>query len=187
MLTSTSTVLFQVTLLVAAFLCTLVTGELLVFQTVVMPGIAKLKDADYLRAFQLIDGIIQKNQPVFVFVWIGSVVALVGTCLFGILLRTERVVGSDASDEKDLGLGTTELIWLVISTVAWLICQYTTFTINVPMNNRIQTLDTDRLSGAEASIERQYFESPWMKWNLFRTIVMALVSVCLLVLLLVID
>lgn len=185
-MTTTSTALFQGALLVAAFLCTLVTGELLVFQTVVMPGIAKLKDADYLRAFQLIDGIIQKNQPVFVFVWIGSVVATVGTCLVGILLRAGLVKEAE-SDTSDRVLGTLELVWLILSTLVWLICQYTTFTINVPMNNRVQTLDTDRLSGAEASMERQYFEGSWMKWNLFRTILMALVSVCLLVLLLVVD
>jgi uncharacterized membrane protein len=56
---------FQALLLLAAFLCSLVAGLLFTFAIVVMPGIAKLNDRDFVRTFQAIDGVIQNNQPAF--------------------------------------------------------------------------------------------------------------------------
>ena len=55
-----------------------------------MPGIAKLDDGGYLRTFQVIDGVIQKNQPIFVTIWIGSIIALV---TFNVLVFTQ--LGND--------------------------------------------------------------------------------------------
>ena len=42
-----------------------------------MPGIGTLDDAAFLRAFKVIDGVIQRNQPVFVFIWMAPQVRLV--------------------------------------------------------------------------------------------------------------
>ena len=42
-----------------------------------MPGIGLFLDnGSFLRVFQVIDGIIQRKQPVFVSIWVGSVIAL---------------------------------------------------------------------------------------------------------------
>ena len=68
---------FESSLFVSAFLVTTVFGIMLVFAIVATPGIARLGDGDYLRAFQVIDGVVQDKQPVFYFVWIGAVVATV--------------------------------------------------------------------------------------------------------------
>jgi len=57
--------IFQVTLIVATFLCTLVTGFVFAFAVVVMPGLRTLNDGEFLRAFQVMDRVIQNNQPVF--------------------------------------------------------------------------------------------------------------------------
>ena len=46
------------------------------FAAVVMPGIAKLSDREFLLAFKQMDGIIQNNQPAFMFVWVGSVLTM---------------------------------------------------------------------------------------------------------------
>merc|ERR1712226_1685901 len=54
----------QISLLIAALLCSLVFGWVLLFHIVVMPGIAKLDDGGFLRAFQVMDGVIQQGQPV---------------------------------------------------------------------------------------------------------------------------
>ena len=80
----TDHVLFTLILSVATLLCSLVTGFLLAFAIVVMPGIRKLNDREFLRAFQVIDGVIQDNQPVFMVVWVGSIVALLVAAVLGI-------------------------------------------------------------------------------------------------------
>ena len=68
---------FQITLIIATFLCSLIAGFLFAFAIIVMPGIKQLSDREFIQAFQMIDGVIQNNQPLFVAVWMGSVVASV--------------------------------------------------------------------------------------------------------------
>ena len=59
------------------------TGFLFAFAVVTMPGLAQLNDREFLRAFQAMDAVIQNNQPVFVSVWIGSVVSLMIALVLG--------------------------------------------------------------------------------------------------------
>jgi len=75
---------FQIVLILATLLCSLVAGFLFAFATVVMPGIKKLSDRDFIRAFQVIDGVIQNNQPVMVAVWMGSILAAIAAAGLGI-------------------------------------------------------------------------------------------------------
>ena len=72
--------LLQPALVAAAFLCSLVAGLLFSFAVVVMPGIGRLDDRDFLGAFQAIDRVIQNNQPLFIVAWVGSVLALLAAC-----------------------------------------------------------------------------------------------------------
>ncbi|CAB9522731.1 Domain of unknown function (DUF1772) [Seminavis robusta] len=176
---STISAVFQISLLVATFLCTVVFGEMLVFQTVVMPGIAKLDDGAYLRAFQVIDGVIQDNEPIFVATWIGSVLVILASIVIAII--------ATAASGIDNVLTTAQLVGLIIATLAWLVCQRTTFTINVPLNNRVKFLDLSHMNATEKNMERKHFEGTWLKWHLFRTIIMGLVSVYLLILVLVVE
>ena len=64
--------LLELSLISSAFLCSLITGFILIFAIVVMPGISRFEDKEFLKAFQLIDGIIQNNQPIFLLIWLGS-------------------------------------------------------------------------------------------------------------------
>ena len=57
--------LFVGFLIVSTLLCALVTGFIFTYAVVVMPGFAKLDDRDFIRAFQVTDGVIQNNQPLF--------------------------------------------------------------------------------------------------------------------------
>ena len=68
--------IFQLALILATLLCSLAAGLLFAFAIVVMPGIGSLNNRGFLRAFQLMDGMIQNNQPVFILVWVGSIMAL---------------------------------------------------------------------------------------------------------------
>jgi len=65
--------LFPLVVLVAAALCGLVAGFLFGFAVVSMPGLENLSDREFIRAFQVMDRVIQDRQPLFMVVWVGSV------------------------------------------------------------------------------------------------------------------
>ena len=159
--------IFQIVLILAAFLCSLVAGFVFAFALVVMPGIKGLGDREFIRAFQVMDGIIQNNQPIFLLVWVGSIVALV----------TATVLGFGQLD------GAGRLL-LVFATLVYLFgVQLSTFTINVPLNNRLQAVDADAMSETEQEAARQDFEPRWNRWNSSRTFFASLASALLMVLL----
>ena len=160
--------IFQIALIVTAFLCSLVAGFLFAFAVVTMPGIRNLNDRQFIRAFQVIDGVIQNNQPIFVLVWVGSVVALVFTVLIGF-------------GQLD---GAGRLL-MIFAAIAYLFgVQLPTVTINIPLNNKLQTLDVDAMDDAMRRAARQAFEPRWNRWNSFRTTLASLASALLMVLLL---
>lgn len=152
--------MFGASLLVATFLCALTAGLLFAFSVVVMPGIRALPDRDFLRAFQVVDGVIQQNEPRFLAVWAGSVVTLV----------TAVLLGAATLDGLDrimlLGAGTTYLLGVQLPTIL----------VNVPLNNRLQALDLDGLDATALQAARDAFEGRWNRWNGLRA-VLASVSV----------
>ena len=79
-------------LLVSTLLCTLVTGFVFTYAIVVMPGFGKLNDREFIQAFQATDGIIQNNQPLFMFVWVGSIASVAAN------FDTWQVAGSTPAD-----------------------------------------------------------------------------------------
>ena len=55
--------IFAISLILSILFCSLVAGLLFGFAVVVMPGIARLSNRDFLISFKQMDGIIQNNQP----------------------------------------------------------------------------------------------------------------------------
>lgn len=160
--------IFQIALTLATFLCSLVAGFLFAFAFVVMPGIQSLNDREFLRAFQVIDGIIQNNQPIFVLVWVGSVVVLV----------TSAVLGIGQLD------GAGHLL-IIFASVAYIFgVQVPTFTINVPLNNKLQTLNVNSMNEMTSKAARIDFEPRWNLSNSIRTLLACLTSALLIILLL---
>ncbi|MEM7066543.1 MAG: DUF1772 domain-containing protein [Cyanobacteria bacterium P01_B01_bin.77] len=162
-----SATIFQIVLIFATLLCSLVAGFLFAFASVVMPGIKRLNDREFIRAFQVIDGVIQHNQPMFVAVWAGSIMALVAAAGLGI-------------GQLD---GTKRLLLILAPLIYILGVQLSTFTINVPLNNKLQTLNIDHMNETALKAARMNFEPRWNQWNLIRTPFASLVSALLLVLL----
>jgi len=160
--------LFQAVLMLATVLCSLVAGFLFAFAVVVMPGIRNLDDSGFIRAFQVIDGVIQKGQPVFGFVWLGSALALVAAALVGLWVLD----------------GTDRLVVIVAALVYILGVQAPTFGINVPLNNKLQRLDPGTMDAAARRRAREGFEARWNRWNVFRTVCATLTTVFLAILLL---
>ncbi len=61
----------QIAVFLSTLLCSLVAGFVFAFTIVIMPGIKSLSDHDFLQAFNVMDRVIQNNQPIFVLVWLG--------------------------------------------------------------------------------------------------------------------
>ena len=141
-------------LMLSIILCSLVAGLLFAFAVVVMPGIAKLDDKEYLLAFKHMDGIIQDNHPLFILVWTGSILSVIITLIMGII-----------------NLSGGEIYLLGLASVLYLFgVQLPTFQFNIPLNNSLQKMDIAALEDSEAAVSRAGFEIPWNRWNRIRTI-----------------
>lgn len=158
---------FEIILIVATLLCSLVAGFLFAFAVVVMPGIGKLDSRGFVRAFQVIDGVIQGNQPLFIFVWLGSIIALPTAIL--ISFSELNVAG--------------RVIACVAGVVYFLGVQGPTVAVNIPLNNQLQKIDLDSIDDTALQSAREQFESTWNRWNVIRA-VLASVAVGLLLILL---
>ena len=157
--------LIQIAVLLSALLCSLVAGLVLTFAIVVMPGTKTLGNRDFLKAFKAMDRVIQDNQPIFMLVWLGSIVALIAATIFGMA-------------QLD-GIGR---LLIIFATVAYLFgVQFSTITINIPLNNRIQSVDVETTNETQHKTVRGEFEPRWVRWNSIRSLVSSLVSVLLII------
>ena len=132
-----------------------------------MPGIRNLGDTEFIKTFQVIDRVIQNNQPIFLFVWVGSALVLIVTLVLGIV-----------------HLKGVSLFLIVLTTSIYIFgVQLPTIIYNIPLNNNLQTLEVGEEGKAELKNARRDFEPSWNRWNLFRTIMSCLVSILLIILL----
>ncbi|MCA9266186.1 MAG: DUF1772 domain-containing protein [Planctomycetales bacterium] len=155
-----------VVLILATLLCSLVAGFVLLFAIVVMPGLATLPDREFLRAFQVIDRVIQNNQPLFMLVWIGSAVTLLVAAGLGVWQLE----------------GINRMLFVVAAALYIVGVQLPTMAINLPLNNRVKTLRLETLDETLLASERGHFESRWNRWNVIRSVAAILSSVTLLTL-----
>ena len=157
--------IFLSMLMLATFFCMLATGFILIFAIVVMPGIGTLDDRSFLRAFQVIDRVIQNNQPLFGLIWVGSVVAILAATFLGF------------SQLDDIGR-----ILILAAAILYIFgMQLPTISINIPLNNRLQTLNLETMDETTAVDERQRFEARWNRWNTIRTGFSSVASILLLI------
>jgi len=157
--------LLPLALILSTLLVSFVAGFVLLFAIVVMPGIGSLGNRDFLRAFQVVDKVIQDNQPVFLFVWLGSAAALVVAAVLGFW----QLDGAPRT-------------LIVVATGLYLLgVQLPTIVVNIPLNNQVQSLNLDTLDDTSLAEERENFEVRWNRWNVIRTVVGCVVSVMLLI------
>jgi uncharacterized membrane protein len=132
-----------------------------------MPGLGTLDDAAFIRAFQVIDRVIQNNQPLFMFVWVGSVLSLLAAVVVGVS-----------------ALGGAERLLLGSAASIYLVCvQLPTAFINVPLNNALKTVEPSAMSETLRQRARRDFEPRWNQWNVIRTACASVTSILLLLLL----
>ena len=111
----------DITLIFSITLCSLVSGFILTYSIVLMPGLSNPNDKDFLRAFQVTDAITQNNQAVFTYIWIGSILAVLATILI-----------------SQVSIGFSQ-VWLIVlvAFVYLLGVQGITVAIHIPLNKYI--------------------------------------------------
>ena len=139
----------------------------LLFAAVIMPGLNALEDdAEYLRAFQAIDGTIQNNQPLFILSWVSSM--FLSIALAGLTIRM-----SETAPRRRLSM--------VIVCILFLVGHVITVTQNIPRNNALHALDLDQADEATLADMRKDFVGPWCYYNTARTVLFGLASIYWLV------
>jgi len=143
----------EVSLICSILSCTLVTGFTLLYAVVIMPGLSKLDDKEFIKAFQVTDGVIQDNQPLFILIWLGSVISVVGAILSSII-----------------SVGLPEAWLIVFVGVVYLLgVQGITLSVHLPLNNRIKKINIEKTDHQMLSVERGKFETRWNFFNTIRT------------------
>ena len=155
----------DITLIFSITLCSLVSGFILTYSIVVMPGLSNLNDKDFLKAFQVTDAIIQNNQPVFLFIWIGSILAVLATILVSLV-----------------SIGFAEAWLIVLVAFVYLLgVQGITVAIHIPLNNHIQRIKIEDLNDEALADQRLKFETKWNFFNKIRTGIAISVSILMLI------
>ena len=155
----------DISLIFAILLCSLVSGFIFTYSIVVMPGLSNLNDKDFLKAFQVTDALIQNNQPLFMFTWIGSIVAILTTIVASLIT-----------------VGLLESWLIILVGAAYLLgVQGITVAIHIPLNNHIQMLNIEELNDETLADERLKFETKWNFFNKIRTGIAISVSILMLI------
>ena len=157
--------LYYFCLFLSILSCSLVTGFIFTYAIIVMPGLSKLSDKEFLKAFQVTDAVIQNKQPIFMLIWVGSIVSVLSLILISIAY---------------VGLSETWLIVLV-ALIYLLGVQGITILIHLPLNNQIQKLNLEKLKDENLRDERLNFENKWNFFNNIRTTIAFFVSLTLLI------
>jgi uncharacterized membrane protein len=147
--------------LVAATLSVgLMAGVFGLYAHTIMPGLATTDDRTFVGAFQAIDRAI-------INVWFIPV-------FFGALILTAIAAVLSLGEERN-----DALPWAVAAFVLYLPVVVITMRVNVPLNDAIKAAgDPDRI-GDLAAVRRDFDESTWRRWNLFRAIASTVAFGCL--------
>ena len=130
-----------------------------------MPGLPNLKNKEFLRAFQVTDAVTQNKQTFFMFIWIGSIVAILSTIVVSLV---------------SIGLSKAWPI-VLIGIVYLLVIQGITITIHILLNNHIQNIKIEKLNEKSNTDERINFEKTWNFFNYIRTALAISTSFSLLI------
>ena len=157
----------DISLILSILSCSLVGGFIFTYAIVVMPGLSNLNDKDFLRAFQVTDAVIQNNQPLFMFTWIGSILSVLATILVSLV---------------SIGFAEGWLIALV-AFVYLLGVQGITMAIHIPLNNHIQRIKIEDLNDESLADQRLKFEKNGISLIKLEQVSPFLLAVLLLILL----
>jgi uncharacterized membrane protein len=127
-------------------------GMMYVFSTFVMRGLDRTGPIDAITAMRGINAEANAN-PVFLLGYFGATILAL-------------VVGVIAVVQ----LNQPGSWWVLIGAIFGIVGAMITVIFNVPLNNRLDTVNPDGLSMADAAREWQAYFSTWTAWNHARTI-----------------
>ena len=152
-------------LLISTLLCALVTGFVFTYAVIVMPGLAKLCDKEFIRAFQVADEVIQKNQPIFMIAWIGSMISVIGTMIAAFVAPY-----------------SVETALVIVTGFVYLLgVQGLTVFVHLPLNKQIQGVNVADMDAGPLRERRMLFEARWIRFNRIRTLIALVVSVSFMI------
>ena len=125
------------------------------YAVIVMPGLAKLTDGEFIRAFQVTDELIQNNQPIFMIVWVGSAVSVIGTLVASLI-----------------GPYSVETVLVIVASFLYLVgVQGLTVFVHLPLNRRIQGVSVADTDSSSLREQRMRFEARWIRFNWIRSLI----------------
>ena len=132
-----------------------------------MPGLRQFCDKEFLRAFQVTDAIIHNNHPLFMMVWLGSIISGSGATVMAFTVSTP--IGN----------------WSVIATgFSYLLgVRGLTIFIHLPLNKRIQSVNIDEMNPAGLLDQRVLFEARWTRFNKLRTLIARMATASFIIIL----
>jgi uncharacterized membrane protein len=137
---------------IAALFSAAAGGMMYVFSTFVMRGLDRTGPVDAITAMRGINAEANSN-PVFLLGYFGAtILALVVGVIAVIQLQQP---GS---------------WWVLVGAVLAILAAVITMVFNVPLNNRLDTVNPVGLSAADATREWQVYFSTWTAWNHVRTV-----------------
>jgi uncharacterized membrane protein len=139
----------NLTLIAAGTLTSLTAGVFFAFVCAVNLGLGRLGDLGYLTAMQSINEKIQ--NPAFGLIFMGPVLLLPVTTVL------------HAGDGWPFGLLLAASVLYILGTFG------ITAGGNVPLNNRLASVDLGKLPAARLTEIRGWFEAPWQRLHVLRT------------------
>lgn len=152
----------EIILAAAIILSALMSGFFFAYTFSVNSGLHKLQDKAYLSAMQNINRAVL--NPVFYICFLGTL----------ILLICASIMYFDARSPK---------FYLIFSAcISYTVgVFFITGTRNVPLNNRLDTVDIANASETSLKNIRRDYERPWNNWNNIRTLTSFIAFACLII------
>ncbi len=141
----------KIIVLILSILCTgLTAGLCFTWSNAVTPGLGKLDDLEYLKAFQEINRSIINIR--FLMIFFSPVLLL----YFNLILH---------KDENPITIN----VFLTAAIVFTIGIGFTTIIKNIPLNEMLDKTNLESLTINEIKQTRAAFETPWNRWHFLRT------------------
>jgi uncharacterized membrane protein len=154
---------FVILTTVAAIASAAAAGMMYVFSTFVMHGLDRTGPVNAVTAMRGINVEANSSAP--------FLLAYLGAAVFAVAVGVVAAI-----QIRQPGNG-----WLLAGAISGVLAAIITIAFNVPLNNRLDTMDPAMLSVADAAREWQTYFSTWTAWNHARTVTAVIASALMLI------
>lgn len=138
-------------------------GMMYVFSTFVMRGLDRTGPIEAITAMRGIN-VAANTNPAFLLAYFGATI-------LALIVGTMAVIQ----------FGQPGTAWILAGAVVGILAGIITMVFNVPLNNRLESVDPAGLSVADAAIQWQAYLSTWTAWNHVRAAASFIAAVLMLV------